>query len=75
MRAFVAVRQMVTLPPVDKYTELKQYIEEVFADQNDINEDTRMQLELINQTLAELQVKKRQEEKPRRRIGFIQDEK
>ena len=25
---------------------------------NDINDDTRMQLELINQTLAELQVQK-----------------
>ena len=52
--------------------ELKGYIEEVFADYNDINDDTRMQLELINQTLAELQAKKKLEEKPRRRIGFIQ---
>ena len=38
--------------------ELKEYIEDVFADQNDINEDTRMQIELINQVLAELQVHK-----------------
>lgn len=38
--------------------ELKDYIEEVFADYNDINDDTRMQLELINQTLAELQTKR-----------------
>ena len=52
--------------------ELEDYIEEVFADYNDINDDTRMQLELINQTLAELQAKKKLEEKPRRRIGFIQ---
>ena len=52
--------------------ELKDYIEEVFADYNDINDDTRMQLELINQTLAELQTKKKLEEKPRRKIGFIQ---
>ena len=52
--------------------ELKEYMEEVFADQNDINEDTRMQLELINQTLAELQVRhKEHEKKPRPRIGFI----
>ena len=79
MRAFVAVRQMVALPKTDKLTELqnevkelKDYIEEVFADYNDINDDTRMQLELINQTLAELQAKKKLEEKPRRRIGFIQ---
>ena len=79
MRAFVAVRQMVALPKTDKLTELqnevkelKDYIEEVFADYNDINDDTRMQLELINQTLAELRAKKKLEEKPRRRIGFIQ---
>jgi hypothetical protein len=38
--------------------ELKAYIEEIFTDQNDINEDTRMQLELINQSLAELQANK-----------------
>ena len=51
---------------------LKAYIEDVFADQNDINEDTRMQIELINQTLAELQVRHKEREKtPRARIGFI----
>lgn len=79
MRAFVAVRQMIALPKTDKFAELqnemkelKDYIEEVFADYNDINDDTRMQLELISQTLAELQTKKKLEEKPRRRIGFIQ---
>lgn len=51
--------------------ELKEYIEDVFADQNDINEDTRMQIELINQVLAELQVHKKLSEKTRRPIGFI----
>ena len=45
-------------------------MEEDFTDYNDIKEDTRMQLEMINQTLAELQVKKRIEEKPRNPIGF-----
>lgn len=49
--------------------ELKEYIEEVFGDQNDINDDTRMQLELINQTLAELQVKD-QNLRNRRQIGY-----
>jgi hypothetical protein len=34
--------------------ELKDYMEEGFAGYNDINEDTQMQLELIDQTLAEL---------------------
>ena len=82
MRAFVAIRQMLANPPVDRLgniekevKELKEYIEEVFADYNDINDDTRMQLELINQTLAELQAQKRMENKPRNPIGFIKPEK
>lgn len=82
MRAFVVVRQMLVNPPVDRLgniekevKELKEYIEEVFADYNDINDDTRMQLELINQTLAELQAQKRMENKPRNPIGFIRPEK
>lgn len=66
MRAFVAIRQLIANPPVDRVgelekqmKELKDYIEDVFADYNDINDDTRMQLELINQTLAELQARKK----------------
>lgn len=81
MRAFIAVRQMITTPPTDNINKLRQevndlkaYIEDVFADYNDINEDTRIQLELINQTLAELQVQKKISEKPRRPIGFIKPE-
>ena len=65
-RAFVAMRQMIANSPVimsaqhqKEMKELKEYIEDVFADQNDINEDTRMQIELINQVLAELQVHKK----------------
>ncbi len=75
MRAFVAVRQLLHNPPIDKYSELqtevrklKEYLEEVFTDYNDINEDTRMQLELINESLAELQTRKRN---PRNAIGFM----
>ena len=81
MRAFVAMRRLISNPPVDKNAELreemkklKDYMEEIFADQNDINEDTRIQLELINQTLAELQVHQKLSDKPRRPIGFIQPE-
>ena len=77
MRAFVAIRQLIANPPVDRVggvekqmKELKDYMEEVFADYNDINDETRMQLELINQTLAELQSRKKIEEKPRNPIGF-----
>lgn len=80
-RAFVAMRQMIANSPVimsaqlqKEMKELKEYIEDVFADQNDINEDTRMQLELINQTLAELQVHKKLSDKTRRPIGFIKPE-
>ena len=51
--------------------ELKEYIEEAFTDYNDINEDTRMQLELINQAIAELQSKKAFNDKLRPRIGFV----
>ena len=78
MRAFVAVRQMIALPPTDKLAELqsemaelKSYVEEILSDQNDINEETAMQLELINLSLAELQMKREREEKPRNPIGFI----
>ena len=77
VRAFVAIRQLITNPPIDRVgelekqmKELKDYIEDVFADYNDINDDTRIQLELINQTLAELQSRKKLEEKPRNPIGF-----
>ena len=77
-RAFVAMRRMTAIVPPNeifqiqnKIKEMQEYIEEVFFDQNDINEDTRMQLELINRTLAELQAKRKEEEKPRNPIGFI----
>lgn len=43
--------------------QLKEYVEDVFTDQNDINGDTRMQLELINQTLVELQVRSKEQER------------
>ena len=74
MRAFVTVRQALVYSQPDRYEELKQYIDEILTDQNDINEDTRMQLELINQTLAELQTDKQLSDKPRRRIGFHREE-
>ena len=82
MRAFVELRHMAaTLPAPNAdvaqlrrdFEELKLDIEEILADQNEINEDTRMQLELINQSLAALQ-SSAPSPKPRRRIGFIQEE-
>lgn len=81
MRAFVAVRKLILAPPIDRVAELqkeikglKEYIEEVFSDYNDINEDTQMQLELINQTLAELQANNNPVGITRKPIGFRKTE-
>ena len=82
MRTFIALRQLIIQSPiVEKTTELqselkeiKAYLEDVFTDYNDIHEDTRMQIELINQSLAELHTDKKRLEKPRRKIGFITHE-
>jgi hypothetical protein len=54
----------------NEFIALKEYIEEVFEDYNDINDDTRMQLELINGMLAELQSKNKLIDTPRKPIGF-----
>ena len=78
MRAFVVVRNMLPISSVDRISELhtelqtlKDYIEEVFTDYNDINEDTRLQIELINQSLAELHINKKQNSKPKNKIGYL----
>ena len=78
VRAFVAVRQLILNPPINEVKELqyevrklKEYVEEIFTDQNDINEDTRLQLELINESLAELQTKHKALNKPIGKIGFV----
>ena len=81
MRAFVAMRHAISsiatqdlkIEKIEhKLDSLSVYIEDVLRDQNDINDDTATQLELINQTLAELQAenavrKTFQERKP---VGF-----
>ena len=80
MRAFVTFRHMVSYPLPDNNEELRQEIQnlreemnEILADQNDINESTRAQLDAISTALAELQAKD-QKHHPQRRIGFIQDD-
>ena len=54
MRAFVVMRQALTNTSAirvkelqEDITKLQQYMEDIFVDQNMINEDTRMQLDLI----------------------------
>ena len=81
MRAFVTVRQMIAANPMTirlstlekNFEELKQDLEDIFADYNDINEDTRLQLEAINTALADLQAD-RKKSSPRKRIGFKTEE-
>lgn len=81
MRAFVTVRQMIAANPValrlstleKNFQELKQDLEEIFADYNNINEDTRIQLDAINAALADLQ-SDRKKASPRNRIGFRTDD-
>ena len=78
MKAFVAYRHLAELPLAATYLDLRKQIEglrqevnDILADQNDINESTRIQLDAISTALAELQSK---EPKPRKKIGFIQEE-
>lgn len=77
MRAFVSVRQLLAQPKTDKLSvleervgKLERYIEDVLTDINDVNEDTRMQIELINESLAELRAVPVTAEATRRKIGF-----
>lgn len=50
---------------------LRNEMNDILADQNDINEDTRAQLDAISTALAELQAKE-PAKKERKPIGFIQ---
>lgn len=79
MRAFVRMRS--ALASVDKLSmdivemrhqisELNHYMEDVLRDQNDINEETMMQLQLINESLAEMQAEKIISKTDTKRIGF-----
>ena len=81
MRAFTLMRQNIQLLTNQnlrfekiehKLDSLSIYIEDVLRDQNDINDDTAAQLELINQTLAELQAENsiRKQFVERKPVGF-----
>ncbi len=82
MRAFVAIRRMAAALPNaaaevaqlrKDFEDLKLDIEDILHDQNEINEDTRAQIEAISTALSELQSKEPRE-KPRRKIGVVQED-
>ena len=80
MRAFVAIRQHIGASHCEnchienKVDRLAAYIEEILADQNDINEENRCQIELINQAIASLHTDNHLNKKPRTIIkGFTND--
>lgn len=79
MRAFAQFRHFankIQLPDnnAELWAEIKALrneMNDILADQNDINEDTRAQLDAISTALAELQAKE-PAKKERKPIGFIQ---
>ena len=73
MRAFVTLKKSLTSKEIDlRFQSLHEYLENILTTQNDINDDTAAQLELINQTLAELQAENtiRKEFAERKPVGF-----
>ena len=75
MRAFVELRRITQLAAASynelqrEIEEVKDYIEDILRDQNDINEMHGAQLEAISMALSELQMQKRQQ-KPMRPVGY-----
>ncbi|MBR7004262.1 MAG: ORF6N domain-containing protein [Bacteroidales bacterium] len=81
MRAFVSLRQLTTQSLPDNNTQLREEIKairdemnQILADQNDINESTRAQLDAISEALSELQSRSRETGR-RQTIGFKQNNK
>ena len=80
MRAFVTLKKSLTSKEIVlkfenidlRFQSLHEYLENILTTQNDINDDTEAQLELINQTLAELQAENsiRKEFAERKPVGF-----
>lgn len=85
MRAFVQMRQALselaaTNLRVEQLSrrvdQLDHYVDDILRDQNDINEATATQIDLIQDSLAELHAEKleQEEDSKRRRIGFRIDQ-
>ena len=68
MRAFVSFRKVVSLVSREDLVEVKKeivaYIDEILEDQNEINGDTRAQLDAISEALAQLQSNNPQSRRP-----------
>lgn len=84
MRAFVAYRHIAELPIAATYLDLRKQIEDIrkemnniLADQNDINESICAQLDAISIALAELQSSEKPTHSPLQHhsIGFIRPHK
>ncbi|GHV16301.1 DNA-binding protein [Bacteroidia bacterium] len=80
MRAFVAVRQLLMNPTANEVKllqrevkELKEYIEEVFAGYNDIDEDNQKSFDEIYLALSELAARQKiiSEPKARNPVGYV----
>ena len=80
MRVFVTLRHLVSIPDTsdrlsrieNEIMGIKEEMDDILHDQNDINESTRAQLDAISTALAELQAKE-PPQRPHRKIGFVQD--
>ena len=79
MRAFVAMRkqlselsaQQMQIERLEmKVDRLNDYVENILYDQNEINEETAMQIELINESIAQLNARQNADNK-RPKIGFV----
>ena len=80
MRAFVTLRRFVCIPDTsdrlsrieNEINGIKEEMDDILHDQNDINVSTRAQLDAISTALAELQAEEPRQG-PRRKIGFVRD--
>jgi len=79
VRAFVTMRkqiselsaQQIQIERLEmKVDRLNDYVESILHDQNEINEETALQIELINESIAQLNALQ-ETDKARHKIGFI----
>ena len=79
MRAFVAVRNVLTAAKanntlqdlISRIKALEEISEETLTAINDLSEDTRKEFDDIYIAMTELASKQKQNDKPRKRIGFV----